>query len=79
VDETEHLYTPPEDKSYRRKEGQEYPSGMSTEKKSRYYITKKANRKQGRSVAKPSTDNNPSGGSNHISYKAIVDNNCERR
>jgi hypothetical protein len=49
-----------------------YLSGMSTEKKPRYYIVKKANRKPGRSVAKPNTDNNPRGGSNHISQKAIV-------
>ena len=45
----------------------------------RYYIAKKANRKPERSVAKPNTDNNPSRGSNHISQKAIVDNNRERR
>jgi hypothetical protein len=52
---------------------------MSTEKKPRYCIAKKVNRKPGRSVAKPNTDSNPSGGSNHISQKAIVDNNREWR
>jgi hypothetical protein len=79
VGKTEHPHTFPEDKSYHRKKGQEYPSGMSTEKKSRYYIAKKANRKPGRSMAKPNTDNNPSGGSNYISQKAIVDNNHKWR
>jgi hypothetical protein len=52
VGEVEHLHTPPEDKSYRRKEGQKYPSGMSTEKKLRYCIAEKASRKLEGSVAK---------------------------